>query len=125
MPGRDVIHLRGLAFYARHGVLPEEKTLGQKFLIDVDLFCDLRRAGVSDRLEDTLDYDAVYQLIADCVGGESYQLLERLAEEIAGRIWRRFPCESVRVEVHKPQAPLRGVFQDVSVEIWRGKGEEA
>ena len=123
LKGRDAIHLRGLVFYAYHGVRPEEKAIGQRFILDVDLFGDLRKAGESDRLEDTADYGAVYRVIEACVCGESYQLLERLAEEIAGRILREFPCDEVRVEVHKPQAPVPGVFQDVSVEIWRGKGE--
>lgn len=121
MLGHDAIHLRGLEFYAYHGVLPEEQVLGQRFLIDMDLFFDLRQAGSSDQVEDTIHYGEVYQVIQACVTGDKYQLLEHLAEEIAQRVLGQFSCASVRVEVHKPQAPIPGIFRDVSVEIWRGR----
>ncbi len=121
MSERDVIHLRGLDVYAYHGVLPEEQVLGQRFLIDIDLFFDLHQAGSSDRVEDTIHYGEVYQVIKACVTEERYLLIERLAEEIAQRVLGQFACASVRVEVHKPQAPIPGIFRDVSVEIWRGR----
>ncbi|TGE36461.1 dihydroneopterin aldolase [Desulfosporosinus fructosivorans] len=123
MLGHDVIHLRGLEFYAYHGALPEEQVLGQRFLIDMDLFSDLSQAGSSDRVEDTIHYGEVYQVIKTCVTGERHQLVERLAEDIAQRVLRQFSCTSVRVEVHKPQAPIPGIFRDVSVEIWRTAGD--
>ena len=123
MLGPDVIHLRGLEFFAYHGVLPEEQVLGQKFLIDVDLFFDLRQAGVSDQLGETVHYGEVYQTIKECVSGDPCQLLEHLAEQIAQRILAEFSCLSVRVEVHKPQAPIPGAFRDISVEIRRGAGK--
>ena len=125
MLGHDVIHLRGLEFYAYHGVLPEEQVLGQRFLIDLDLYLDLSKAGSSDRVEDTIHYGEVYQVIKACVTGESHQLLEHLAEDIAQRVLMKFSATSVRVEVHKPQAPIPGIFRDVSVEIWRDKGARA
>ena len=124
MLGHDVIHLRGLEFYAYHGVLPEEQVLGARYLIDMDLFVDLRQAGSSDEVGDTVHYGEVYQVIKACVTGDKYQLIERLAEEIAQRVLEQFPCTSVRVEVHKPQAPIPGIFRDVSVEIWRKAGEK-
>ncbi len=125
MLGRDVIHLRGLEFYAYHGALPEEQVLGQRFLIDMDLFSDLSQAGSSDKVEDTIHYGEVYQVIKACVMGDPHQLLEHLAEDIAQRVLGQFSCASLRVEVHKPQAPIPGIFRDVSVEIWRGAGESA
>jgi len=121
MSEHDVIHLRGLEFFSYHGVLPEEQVLGQRFLIDIDLFSDLQRAGSSDQVEDTIHYGEVYQVIRTCVTEGRYLLIERLAEEIAQRVLREFACASVRVEVHKPQAPVPGIFRDVSVEIWRGR----
>ena len=121
MSEHDVIHLRGLEFYAYHGVLPEEQILGQRFLIDMDLFSDLHQAGSSDRVADTIHYGEVYQVIKTCVTKGKHLLLERLAEEIAQQVLRQFACKSVRVEVYKPQAPIPGIFKNVSVEIWRGK----
>lgn len=123
MLGHDVIHLRGLEFYAYHGALPEEQVLGQRFIIDMDLFSDLSRAGSSDQVEDTIHYGEVYQVIKACVTGDSHQLLEHLAEDLTQQVLKQFSCTSVRVEVHKPQAPISGIFRDVSVEIWRGAGE--
>ena len=117
----DVIHLRGLEFYAYHGVLPEEQVLGQRFIIDMDLYTELRQAGCSDRVEDTIHYGEVYQVIKACVTEGRYLLIERLAEEIAQKVLWQFACASVRVEVHKPQAPIQGIFRDVSVEIRRGR----
>ncbi len=125
MLGHDVIHLRGLEFYAYHGALPEEQVLGQRFLIDMDLFFDLSKAGSSDQVEDTIHYGEVYQVIKACVTGDSHQLLEHLAEDLAQRVLGQFACTSLRVEVHKPQAPIPGIFRDVSVEIWREVGEQA
>ena len=123
MSEHDTIHLRGLEFYAYHGVLPEEQILGTRFLIDMDLFVDLSQAGSSDQVGDTVHYGEVYQVIKACVTGGRHQLIEHLAEEIAQRVLGQFSCTSVRVEVHKPQAPIPGIFRDVSVEIWREAGE--
>ena len=124
MLGHDVIHLRGMEFYAYHGALPEEQVLGQRFIIDIDLFSDLRQAGISDQVEDTIHYGEVYQVIKECVQGDHHQLLEHLAEDIAQRVLSKFTCTSLRLEVHKPQAPIPGIFRDVSVEIWRVVGEK-
>jgi len=124
MLGHDVIHLQGMEFYAYHGAMPEEQVLGQKFIIDIDLFSDLRQAGISDQVEDTIHYGEVYQVIKECVQGDRHQLLEHLAEDIAQRVLNKFTCTSVRLEVHKPQAPIPGIFRDVSVEIWRAVGEK-
>lgn len=59
--GGDKLILRGLMFHGFHGVKPEEKTLGQKFLIDVDAWMDLRAAGKSDQMSDTLSYTEIYR----------------------------------------------------------------
>lgn len=115
----DRIRLRGMSFYSYHGVMPEEKALGQKFIIDADLYCDLRRAGESDRVEDTISYAEVYQRIKTVVTEECYDLLEMLAARIAEQVLQEFPCQAIRVEVHKPQAPIPGIFEDVSIEIFR------
>ena len=56
----DKLVLRGLKFHGYHGVKQEERKLGQKFLIDVDAWTDLRAAGTSDHLSDTISYTAIY-----------------------------------------------------------------
>ena len=119
MKEHDIIHLRGLTFFAYHGVMPEENVLGQKFIVDIDLYQNLRKPGLTDQVEDTINYAKVYEQIKAVVTGERYSLLERLAQRIADQILKEFLCSSIRVEVHKPEAPIPGIFEDVSVEIWR------
>jgi dihydroneopterin aldolase len=116
---RDKICLRGLSFFAYHGVMPEEITLGQRFLVDADLYKCLRAAGQSDQVEDTINYAEVYQTIQAVVTGERYNLLERLAERVADQILQKFSCDGVRIVVHKPGAPIAGIFEDVAIEIYR------
>lgn len=119
MKEHDIIHLRGLTFFAYHGVMPEEGILGQKYIVDIDLYQNLRKPGLTDQVEDTINYAKVYEQIKAVVIGERYSLLERLAQRIADQIFTEFSCNSIRVEVHKPEAPIPGIFEDVSVEIWR------
>jgi len=112
----NIIHLRGMEFYGFHGVLPEEKALGQKFIVDVDIE-PLKLLNSSDKLTETVNYAQVYMAVKDCVETGSFDLLETLADEIARRLLQDFSCRKVRVEVHKPQAPIAGILKDVSVEV--------
>ena len=72
----DRILLNGLVFFGKHGCHAAEQELGQKFLVDIELECDLRAAGESDSLEDTLDYVAIYNHAREVMEGESAKLLE-------------------------------------------------
>lgn len=118
---RDRIGLRGLKFYGYHGVLQEEKALGQLFIIDVDLYHDLSKAGKTDSVEDTINYAEVYEGIKRIVTTERYDLIEKLGERIAEEILENFPCTGIRVVVHKPEAPIPGIFDEAFVEIYREK----
>ena len=117
--GRDIIHLRNMQFYGRHGVNPEEAVLGQRFEVDVALHLDTRPAGLSDDLHQTINYSQVYKLVQRLVEEERFALLEALAETLATQIGRLFAPESVRICVRKPHAPLKGVLDYVAVEIER------
>lgn len=120
MKGNNIIHLKGMEFYAYHGVLEEEKILGQRFIVDLDI-CPSKWAAGTDHIDDTVNYAQVYTVVKVCVERERFKLLESLAEEIALRVLGGFDCSQVRVEVHKPSAPIPGIFSDVSVEILREK----
>ena len=117
MRTNKIIHLRQLEFYAYHGVLEEEKKLGQKFLVDVDIYPP-DSGNDFDDISNTINYADVYQVIRSCVENERYQLIESLADRIASRVLRDFACTKVRVEVHKPQAPVPGIFGDISAEVF-------
>ena len=115
----DKIELCGMRFYGYHGVYEEERRLGQPLVVDVALYLDLRPAGKSDRLEDTVNYADVYNTVADVFAGPPQRLLEALAEETASRILRKFPVHKVCVRVVKPSPPIPGHLTHVGVEITR------
>jgi len=115
----DKIIMEGMEFYGYHGLLPQEQTLGQRFIVDVELFLDLRQAGCTDGPDHTVDYARVFELVGTIVGGRSRKLIESVAESIASGILEHFPVEEVLVRVKKPQAPLPYKFTWMAVEIRR------
>ena len=116
----DKIFLRGMTFAARHGVLPNEHETYQRFVVDADLMLDLHAAGKHDDLADTVNYVEVYEIVRRTIEGAPKNLIEALAEEIADRMLAAFAVmRSVRITVHKPSAPIHGIFSDVAVCITR------
>jgi dihydroneopterin aldolase len=116
MQGRLV--LQGLVFHAYHGHCPEEAVLGGRFVVDVEMRLSL--AQIQDDLSRTVDYAQVYEMVRQEVTGQRRRLIETLADQIAERLWQSYPqLEALTVRVHKPQAPLPGLFDDVYVEIDR------
>lgn len=119
-PRSDRLFLRGLPFFARHGLIPAEQELGQRFVVDADWWHDTRPAAWADDVSLTVSYQDVYTQIRAVVEDDSVRLIETLAERIATRLLDHFPLiQQVRVVVHKPGAPITGVFDDVGVEIYR------
>ena len=120
----DRIVLEGMRFYGFHGVNPEERVLGQEYLVDLTVEMDLRNAGRSDRLEDTISYAHIYRAVKDVMEGEPRNLLEAAAQSIADRVLSEFPVDSVTVRVKKPHPPIRGsMIESATVEIFRRRGE--
>ncbi|MFP5331477.1 MAG: dihydroneopterin aldolase [Acidimicrobiia bacterium] len=118
----DRIDLRGLEVFAHHGVFDHEQQSGQTFRIDVSVTLDLRAAGESDDLGDTLDYGALARLVHDLVAGERWDLIERVAARVAEVVLASDErIETVSVTVHKPSAPIPLAFDDVAVTIQRGR----
>ena len=119
----DRIILKGLQVFARHGVLPEENKLGQRFALDVTAFLDLGPAGRSDDYKQTVCYDALTKLVLETVTTKRFYLIEAAAEAIAGAILLAFPAvERVAVEIRKPAAAIDAVFDHVGVVIERSRG---
>ena len=119
----DRIILEGMQFYGFHGVNPEERTLGQSYVVDLAVELDLRQPGASDRLEDTVSYTRLYRAVQEVVEGESRNLLEATAQAIASRVLAEFPVAAVRVRVKKPRPPIRGsVIDHAAVEVYRTRG---
>jgi len=117
----DKIRLVNMSFYGYHGVHSDERRMGRKFYIDVELTMDLKAAGASDDLGQTIDYGAVYALIREIEGSKQYSLLEALAEDIARRILERFPAQQVVVRTRKSEVPVGGLMDYAEVEITRSR----
>jgi dihydroneopterin aldolase len=121
--GQDKIIMHKLEFYGYHGVLPEEKKLGQKFYVDLEIGCDLKKAGEKDDLEQTINYALIYQDIKKVMEQEQFDLIETCAERIAKGILSYTKVNWCLVRVSKPEAPLPGIFDKVAVEIVRRREE--
>ncbi|WP_066634347.1 dihydroneopterin aldolase [Desulfolucanica intricata] len=119
----DKIILKGLEFYGYHGVLSEERQLGQKFIIDLELFLNLKESGVTDNPDLTVNYARVFEAVQEVVTGRPSLLIEAVAESIAAKVLSSFNVEKVLVRVRKPQAPVPGCFEYMAVEIIREKGD--
>ncbi|MGO0123093.1 2-amino-4-hydroxy-6-hydroxymethyldihydropteridine diphosphokinase [Desulfothermobacter acidiphilus] len=116
----DRIHMEGLWFSGKHGVLPEERDRFQAFRLDLLLYLDLKAAGHRDELYQTINYQEVYQVAEKVVTHRSFLLLEALAQALIDLLWACFPrLRRVRVRVDKPGAPLPGRFERVGVELDR------
>lgn len=118
----DQIVIKGMVFYGRHGVLEEERTLGQKFEVDVTMYIDLTDASANDSLQSTVNYKLVYDNIRHIVTTMQFYLLERLAGEISDTILHIYQSiTSVCVNVRKPQVAFEGVLDSVGIEITRSR----
>ncbi len=115
----DTIRIHNMSFYGYHGVDASERDLGGRFHVDVELGLDLRPAGESDALEDTVDYKAVYDLVSEIQRSNRFRLLEAFAHQIAEQILENFQIEQVTVRVRKGSVPLGGLIDHTEVEITR------
>ena len=116
---RDRIEISGIHGFGFHGVFPEEQKNGQNFYVDLVLTFKGSRASKSDNLEDAIDYSKVILATKAVIEGPAFNLIERLAEEIAQNVLKSFPAKSVEVTVHKPQAPVGVEVADIAIRIRR------
>lgn len=119
--GEDRILLEGMIFYGCHGTLPAERELGQPFVVDIELRLDLRSAGLSDDLTQTVDYSEVHRRAKEIVEGPPVNLTETVAERVAAAVLGDHPMvEAVRVKVTKPNVRLDDtVLLGSAIEILR------
>ncbi len=115
----DIIYLHGLKIDATIGIWEWERRIRQTVVIDLDMAADIRKAAASDAVDDTLNYKAVAKRLQAFVPDSGCELVETLAERIAGIIIDEFDVPWVRVKINKPGA-IRG-SRDVGVLIERGE----
>jgi 7,8-dihydroneopterin aldolase/epimerase/oxygenase len=116
----DKIYINKMEFYGYHGVFAEENRLGQRFIVDLTVSLDLKKAGETDQLEDSVNYGELFQVCQTIVEGKPFKLVEAVAETIASAVLKEFPLiVDVTVKLIKPDPPIPGHYQSVAVEITR------
>lgn len=116
----DFIKVTNLKIFAYHGVLAEEKKNGQDFFLNAKVYVNMRQAGLTDKLEETINYDQVCIFLAEVFAEKQFDTIEAAAEYTVQEIMVNFPTiEAMELEVRKPHAPLTYVPEDISVTIYR------
>ena len=118
------VEIVGLSLYTHHGVSAAEREVGQRLVLDVRFDVGEPDALITDRVEDTIDYGEVCQVIALLAQQRSYKTLERLCSVIAERLASQFGAHMVTVKASKPEPPIPLPVEEVSVEVWREDRED-
>lgn len=115
----DRIEIKGIEVYAKHGVLESEQVRAQVFRVDVTAYTDVRKASESDDIADALDYSILALEIREVVGSDSYRLIETVASKVSDVVMSHPEVNRSVVTIHKPDAPMDLVFEDVAVTVER------
>lgn len=116
----DHMFLHGVEVHGHHGVFDFERRVGQRFIIDLDWWLDTSAAASSDELGTTVCYKQMHDCTVAVTTGKPCCLIETLAACLSRTVLARFPAiEVLKVTVHKPEAPVGGVFSDVGITLTR------
>ena len=118
------VELRGLSIYTHHGVGDAEQEVGQRLVFDISFDVPHCDAVLTDRIEDTINYAEVADIVALAATERSYRTLERLSGVITERLMERFGSDLVRVRAAKPEPPIPLAVEEVAVEVVRERGLE-
>jgi 7,8-dihydroneopterin aldolase/epimerase/oxygenase len=114
-----LIEIEGMHFYAYHGHFEAERVCGNEFLVNISLETNCSAAATSDRLEDALNYQAVYDLIKKEMQTTSH-LLEHVAERILTALYAEFSTlRKVKIKVSKLNPPMGGQIEKASITLTR------
>jgi hypothetical protein len=111
----DKITLTGVSGFGFHGVFDSEKRDGQIFLVDIEATTDFTTAINSDDVSDTVNYAVLAEIAHAAITGEPFNLIEKLADQIARDCFAVPGVKKIKVTVHKPQAPIEVPFGNVAV----------
>jgi len=122
---RSVIRIKNAVFYAYHGALSEEQSIGGKYEADVELFFDFTEAAVTDDLTKTINYQEVYKYIERKINERKYYLIETIAAKIANGLLRDYSrLNKVTVRLRKSNVPIGGVIEYVEAEVSKARDDE-
>jgi dihydroneopterin aldolase len=117
----DRLAILGIEAVGHHGVFDFERREGQVFKVDVVLGVDTRSAAASDDLSETVDYGRLAAAVKNAVETDPVDLIETLAQRLAGICLEDPRVHWAEVTVHKPDAPIAATFQDVALTITRSR----
>jgi dihydroneopterin aldolase len=117
----DRLVVRGLEAFGHHGVLDAERQAGQVFLVDLVLVLDTREAARTDDLQQTVDYATLVAQVKEAIENDPVDLIETLAERLAGICLEDPRVRGTEVTVHKPSAPVDATFSDIALTITRSR----
>lgn len=117
---RDVILLEGIQVPAALGVTAAERRMRRPVTLDLEVERDLRAAGRSDRIAQTLHYKRIFEVVEDVAAHQEHKLVEALGERIAAAVLGKFDADAVTVTVRKPK-PIAGVLDYAGIRITRSR----
>ena len=115
----DRIRIKNLKIPARHGVYEFEKEKDGTFELDIELYLPLLKAGKSDRLKDTINYEDIISNITKAFTDKQYELVEAAAQSVCDRLLNDFKIDKIKIRVRKPHAPIDADFETVEVQLNR------
>jgi len=111
------IRLKGMKFYAFHGVLPQENLVGANFYVDLKLKTDFTKAAETDELEGTVSYADIHTAVKEEMSIPS-KLLEHVCQRIARRLFHDFPTiETIDIRLSKENPPMGACAESIGVEV--------
>lgn len=118
----DVILLEGIQVPAALGVTAAERRVRRPVTLDIEVERDLRDAGRTDNIRQTIHYKRIFEIVEDVAGNQEHKLVEALGDRIARAVLAKFDADAVRVTVRKP-TPIAGVLQYAGVRVRRTKDD--
>ena len=116
------IHLNKMVFFGYHGVQPEERTLGQRFIVNLTFETNPELDNSIHKLEDTVDYTSIYADLKEIMENQTFHLLENCANTILNQLLEKYEkIRSINVKIRKPSVPIKGILDYVEVEMERSK----
>ncbi len=121
---QNIIRIKNAVFYAYHGAMKEEQSIGGRYEADVELYTDFSKASETDNLNYTINYHDVYKFINKIINEKKYYLIETIAMVIADDLLQDYPTlQKVSIKIRKSNVPIGGVIDFVEAEVIKGRDE--
>ena len=112
-----IIRLHNMMFYSYHGASRAERETGRRYEVDVELHADLAPPARSDQLSDAINYHSVYEMVANVILNNKFNLLETIAAKVISELRQNFAVDRVIVRVRKKIPPIPGNLDHIEVEL--------